>query len=132
MILVCSGIYAYVFLQWQRNRSDVNGPAVSGGGANAGAVDRDASNTRGQPGSSLFFDAGREVPDGYQQIIPRGAILAIDEPEYVTAQEAEISDETFVLGIFVEGQALAYSLNLLNSHEIVNDTVGSTNFAAVW
>ena len=72
------------------------------------------------------------LPPGVEQIIPRGKIAAIDNPEFVSAQEAEISDDAWVLGVLVEGQAKAYSLNLLNRHEIVNDKSGDVAFAAVW
>ena len=71
-------------------------------------------------------------PEGYEQVIPRGTIAAIDDPVYVSATEARIRDDAWVLGVVVEGQARAYSLELLNSHEIVNDTIGNTDFAAVW
>jgi hypothetical protein len=37
-----------------------------------------------------------------------------------------------VLGVEVEGVAKAYSLNLLNHHEVVNDRSGDTAYAAVW
>ncbi len=73
-----------------------------------------------------------ELPEGYVQIIPRGAIPAIDEPVYVPAAEARIRDEAWVLGVVIDGQARAYSLELLNGHEVVNDTIGNTDFAAVW
>jgi hypothetical protein len=46
------------------------------------------------------------------------------------AGEADISDETWILGIVLNGQARAYSLNLLNDHEIVNDVIDTTAFAA--
>ncbi len=71
-------------------------------------------------------------PEGYQQLMPRGGIPAIKNPTYVSADEAEIDDESMVLGVVIEQTPIAYSLNLLNSHEIVNDCVGKTNFAAVW
>jgi len=71
-------------------------------------------------------------PEGYVQILPRGGIPAIDNPVYVKASEAEIRDEAWVLGVIIEGQARAYSLELLNSHEVVNDSIGDTDFAAVW
>lgn len=71
-------------------------------------------------------------PEGYQQLLPRGGIPAIKNPTYVSADEAEIDDESMVLGVVIEETPIAYSLNLLNSHEIVNDSVGKTNFAAVW
>lgn len=76
--------------------------------------------------------SAQEVPEGFQKLLPRGGIPAIDKPTYVSADKARISDKAFVFGVVIEGQAVAYSLNLLNSHEIVNDTIGKTNFAAVW
>ena len=74
----------------------------------------------------------RAQPDGYQQIVPRGRIVAIKDPTYVPASEAKLAPRTWVLGVVIDGQARAYSLNLLNNHEIVNDAIGETNFAAVW
>ena len=68
----------------------------------------------------------------YEQILPRGAIAAITDPEYVTAAEAEIDDNSYVLGVVISGQARAYSLNLLNHHEVVNDKIGDLAYAAVW
>ena len=77
--------------------------------------------------------AGEEsLPDGVEQIIPRGRIAAITEPTFVPAKEAEIPDDAWVLGVVIDGVAKAYSLNLLNHHEVVNDRVGGTAFAAVW
>ncbi len=68
----------------------------------------------------------------YEQILPRGAIAAITEPEYVSATEAEIDDDSYVLGVIIDGHPRAYSLNLLNSHEVVNDKIGDQAYAAVW
>lgn len=70
--------------------------------------------------------------EDYEQILPRGAIPAITEPEYVTAAEAEIAGDSYVLGVVIEGQPRAYSLNLLNNHEVVNDQLGDLAYAAVW
>ena len=76
--------------------------------------------------------ADDEPPPGVEQLLPRGRIAAVFEPELVPAAEAEISDDAWVLGVVVEGQARAYSLNLLNTHEVVNDRIGEKAFAAVW
>lgn len=75
---------------------------------------------------------GRRPPPGVQQILPRGGIPAVFEPRFVAASEASIPDDAWVLGVVVEGIAKAYSLNLLNQHEVVNDRSGGTAFAAVW
>lgn len=79
-----------------------------------------------------MFPQGSKLPGEFRQIIPRGAIPAIIDPEYVPAQEADIGDEAWILGVVINGQPRAYSLNLLNNHEIVNDQIGETPFAAVW
>ena len=50
----------------------------------------------------------------------------------MAADEAEIPDDAWVLGVAVGGEARAYSLNLLNHHEVVNDRIGEHAFAAVW
>ena len=52
-------------------------------------------------------------------MLPRGQIAAISEPAYVPVSEAKLPARAWVLGVVVEGQARAFSLELLNSHEIV-------------
>ncbi len=85
-------------------------------------------------GTSAAIGAARaeELPPGVEQILPRGAIAAVVEPRFVTAGEAEIPDDAWVLGVTMGGEARAYSLNLLNEHEVVNDRIGDQPFAAVW
>ena len=83
-------------------------------------------------GAPALTAQAREAPKGYQQILPRGSIAAIDNPTYVRAAEADVRDEAWVLGVIIDGQARAYSLDLLNAHEVVNDSIGGTNVAAVW
>ena len=73
-----------------------------------------------------------ELFDNFQQLLLRGQIPAIFEPKYVSVEEAEIADDSWVFGIIIEDQPLAYSLNLLNHHEVVNDSRGQSNFAVVW
>jgi len=73
-----------------------------------------------------------ELPEGVEQILERGKIAAIFNPQFVEADEAEIADDAWVLGVEIDGQARAYSLNLLNRHEVVNDKIGENSFAAVW
>ena len=69
---------------------------------------------------------------GFEQIVARGLIASIDEPTFIPAAEAEIADDSWVMGVVIAGEARAYSLKLLNSHEIVNDEVGGQPIAAVW
>ncbi len=76
--------------------------------------------------------AGEEPPPGVEQLLPRGRIAAVGDPQFVTAGEAELPGDAWVLGVAVGGVAKAYSLNLLNRHEVVNDRTGETSYAAVW
>jgi hypothetical protein len=59
-------------------------------------------------------------------LLPRDAIPSIDNPQFLNAEEAddEYSPDEEVIGVVFEGEARAYSVPLLSSHEIVNDTVG--------
>ncbi len=71
-------------------------------------------------------------PPGVKQVIPRGSIPAIFDPQFVPAGSAEIPDSAWVLGVEINGQAKAYDLNLLNNYEIVNDVVGGKPVAPTW
>jgi hypothetical protein len=82
------------------------------------------------PGAVAAGDDG--LPSDFKQIIPRGQIASVDTPRFVPASEARLPPEAWVLGLSIDGQARAYSLNLLNRHEIVNDAIGEKSFAAVW
>ena len=72
--------------------------------------------------------------DPVKVLLPPGAIPAVMDPEWVSA---EVADELYrpgepVLGVALGGQAVAYSLWHLDRHEIVNDVVGGTPIAATW
>jgi len=71
-------------------------------------------------------------PAGVEILLPRGGIPAIFEPEFIPAGRADLPDDAWILGVVIDGDARAYSLNLLNQHEVVNDVVGGKPVAAVW
>ena len=73
-----------------------------------------------------------EVPEGVQILMERGGIPAVFEPQFVPASEADLPEDAWIFGVVIHDQARAYSLNLLNRHEVVNDRIGETWFAAVW
>ena len=83
-------------------------------------------------GAAFASTPAEEPPPGVEQLLPRGRIPAIFAPRFVTAEEADIPDQAWVLGVVAEGEAKAYSLNLLNQHEVVNDRLGDRPVAAVW
>lgn len=73
-----------------------------------------------------------DVPAGFEQILPRGRIAAIVNPTFVSAGEAKISPDSWIMGVEIDGEARAFSLALLNAHEVVNDKIGTTHYAAIW
>ena len=70
--------------------------------------------------------------DGFVQKLPKGSIAPINQPKYVSAAQSGISDNTWIIGVVANGEARAYSINLLNSHTVVNDTIGGRSMAVVW
>jgi hypothetical protein len=72
--------------------------------------------------------------DDVYQVLPVGAIPAIDNPEFVSGAHADRQMQLHepVLGVIVQGQARAYSLWQLDAHEIVNDRIAGVAIAATW
>ena len=89
------------------------------------------------PASPARAESEPEKPEpipveGFEQLLPRGAIPALVDPDFVPAADAEIPDDAWVLGFARGGKAYAYDLNLLNRHEVVNHGDEEGRFAAVW
>jgi Protein of unknown function (DUF3179) len=72
------------------------------------------------------------APPGFQRFMARGRIPSVDDPQFVSAAAAKIPPEAWVLGVTLDGVARAYSLNLLNAHEVVNDRIGTKPVSVVW
>lgn len=60
------------------------------------------------------------------------AIPAITKPQFVPAAKAKLDADAPVIGVTFNGESHAYSLYLLNGHEIVNDVVGGRKIATTW
>lgn len=67
-------------------------------------------------------------------LLPRDAIPAINNPSFLSVSEAdqEYAPDELVIGVEFNGDARAYSVGLLSSHEIVNDTVGGAEISVTW
>ncbi len=67
-------------------------------------------------------------------LLPKDGIPAIDDPVFVSADKADLQYEPdeLVIGVNFDGDARAYSIPMLSSHEIVNDTVGGRKIAVTW
>ena len=62
----------------------------------------------------------------------RDCIPSIDAPKYITADEAELSDDDIVVTLSYAGEYRAYPTRILDHHEIVNDTIAGTPLAITW
>ena len=58
---------------------------------------------------------------------PKDGIPSIDNPEFDTAKTTSFPDNETVIGVEINGEAVAYPFGIMNWHEIVNDTVGGLN-----
>ena len=70
--------------------------------------------------------------DQIYTVLPFDAIPAIKNPQFVSAAEAKLRDDSPIIGVSFNGESHAYSIYLLNGHEIVNDVVGSVEIATTW
>jgi hypothetical protein len=67
-------------------------------------------------------------------LLPPDAIPAIDDPQFLSAAEANeyYDPDELIIGVEFDGDARAYSVPFLSNHEIVNDTVGGVKIAVTW
>lgn len=67
-------------------------------------------------------------------LLPRDGIPAIDNPQFLSAEEAdeEYAPDELVIGVSYDGDSRAYSIPFLSGHEIVNDTVGGRKISVTW
>ena len=78
----------------------------------------------------------RSVP--YSEIfsggVPRDGIPPIDDPKFVTVEEADdwLEEKEPVIALEIDGAAKAYPLQILTWHEIVNDTLAGVPVAATF
>ena len=76
--------------------------------------------------------AGQGEAPKIHNILPKDAIRAVLKPEFVSVEDAQVTDDAAMIGVVFNGEAHVYSAILLNSHEVVNDTVGGVNVATTW
>jgi hypothetical protein len=67
-------------------------------------------------------------------VLGKDSILAILDPKFIDAVSAVAQMDSLerVLGVSINGEHRAYSLNLLSRHELANDTVGGTPIVVTW
>ena len=82
------------------------------------------------------FDVTRHaVPlSEIQRSVPKDVIPALVHPKFVEAGQVGklLDDRDRVLGIFINGEAKAYPIPILNWHELVNDEAGGQPILVSW
>jgi len=63
---------------------------------------------------------------------PKDGIPSIDTPEFDTSATTPFQEDDIVIGVVINGEAKAYPYNIMNWHEIVNDTVGGVNVTVTY
>ena len=77
----------------------------------------------------VFIDDRPDATAG--QICPRGCIPALDQPAVTDAEGGSwYPDDDLVFGIVIGRQARAYPKNVMEVHEMVNDTLGGRYIAS--
>ncbi len=71
--------------------------------------------------------------DLHQGCGARDCIPSIDNPQYVSAQDAtHVQDDDIVIALAWRGEYRAYPTRILDRHEIVNDTIAETPIAITY
>ncbi len=86
-------------------------------------------------GLLLLAIACDAAPIGYQAV-PRDAFPVFDNPEMISAAEAEqkgvIFERDAIIGVAHNGEAKAYPITIMGVHELGNDTIGGEPIAVAW
>ncbi len=76
-------------------------------------------------------------PRTFQYGVGKDTIASIDDPQFTSFDDPLIAErgitlETPVLGVYIDGVARAYSVDVLSMHEIVNDEIAGKPYAVLW
>ncbi len=66
-------------------------------------------------------DALIPVEEVFQGGPPKDGIASIDNPRFISAEQAKLKLDQRVIGVKFAGQVRAYPINILSRHEVVND-----------
>jgi len=86
-------------------------------------------NNGSQAGSSEWLIPSNEVIDGGPG---QDGIPSIDEPNFIALSEADFQDNRLVLGIKIGSEIKLYPHQILDWHEIVNDTFNDESVALTY
>ena len=108
------------------------GLAVLLAGCAARSAGRSQDPAIGHASNQERTPTGGEPFHGLIQYRAKDAKQAIVDAVLLNPSDAIVAAGTKVIGVFVNGEARAYPLFLLNNHQVVNDQVGGTPLSASW
>ena len=73
-----------------------------------------------------------QYPEFKPRFISKDIIRPIYDPKFVTAGNAGLEDNDFVIGLAINGDARGYPIGPLTRHEMVNDVVGGIPVLITW
>ncbi len=116
--------------QEQELEGDVATEIPSSPGIDAGSLEAQGTKDNSPPAKNSRNYDDLEIIT----LLPRDAIPAIDDPQFLSASQAdeEYAPDELVIGVNYDGDARAYSIPYLSGREIVNDTVGGRKIAVTW
>jgi hypothetical protein len=87
-------------------------------------------------GPSCAAEGGPIVAEIGVPVVPKDAFPVFDNPEMMTAAEAEarrlVFDRDMVIGIARGREAKAYPITIMGVHELGNDTIDGVPIAVTW
>lgn len=85
--------------------------------------------------TALTVAVAAAPPIGFQAV-PRDAFPVFDDPQMLSAKEAEekqfIFDRDVIIGVAHNGEAKAYPITIMGVHELGNDSIGGVPIAVSW
>lgn len=99
-----------------------------------GKSERPSPTTVPAPDRPMLLPAPPPVSAGaLDTVLPQDSIPAIDDPQFQAADEVDdVAPDERLIAVEINGDARAYPLTILSSHEIVNDEIGGEPVAVTW
>ncbi len=139
-MIITAGAIGFTFVNSNDNpASNIANQTASNTAAPNGVTTIDTT-PRGTPSSQLEASFGgtdfdKAIVD-YDQVLSGGVgkdgIPAISDPTFEPILATDISDDTQGVLVDIDGEQRFYPYNILVWHEIVNDSIGDTDFAVTF
>ena len=72
------------------------------------------------------------IPDKVSAVGETNRFPSLTDPEFITADQASLSDDDLVLGLSMGNESKAYPLRQMWFHHVANDTIGGQPVAITY